>query len=88
MQKYYAHTDFISTDAKDFELYVEVYLANHVDCLPLAEVMDTQAQEIQALRLAMDPRRWTQQHHEAWHRALPNTQAAFDALLAIVNTSE
>lgn len=31
MKKYYAHADSVSTDSKDFEFFVEVYLANQAD---------------------------------------------------------
>jgi hypothetical protein len=31
MQKYYAHTDSVKVDSKEFDYYVELYLANQVD---------------------------------------------------------
>jgi hypothetical protein len=32
------------------------------------------------LSVAMDPRRWSRAHHDAWHRNLPDVHAAFAAL--------
>lgn len=36
--------------------------------------------ELTRLRAALSPRQWTQAMHDAWHKALPDTQAAFEAL--------
>ena len=38
----------------------------------------------EAYEQALDPRRWTQEMHDAWHKALPDTQAAFAALRACI----
>lgn len=35
------------------------------------------------LTIALDPRRWTQEHIAAWHRNIPDTFAAFEALRAV-----
>ena len=31
MEKYYAHADSVKTDSKEFDYYVELYLADQVD---------------------------------------------------------
>lgn len=36
--------------------------------------------ELTRLRAALNPRQWTQAMHDAWHKTLPDTQAAFEAL--------
>lgn len=36
--------------------------------------------EIQELRALLDPRRWTKETSDRWHRALPDLQAAFRAI--------
>lgn len=41
---------------------------------------------IQALELAMNPRFWTKEQNDAWCRAIPNLQAAFDAFDALKAT--
>lgn len=32
------------------------------------------------LDVLLDPRRWTREMNDAWHQAIPDLQAAFDAL--------
>jgi hypothetical protein len=36
--------------------------------------------DVQQLRLVLNPRFWTRQQNDAWHRNIPNMQKAFDAL--------
>lgn len=36
--------------------------------------------EVARLKKALNPRTWSGDQHDAWHRALPDTQAAFDAI--------
>lgn len=51
--------------------------------LSLAEFsqLTTAQEQIRALRDAFNPRTWTQEQHDAWHKHLPNTSAALAALL-------
>jgi len=37
----------------------------------------------QELNIALDPRKWTQSHHDAWHKHLPDVNKAFAALLTV-----
>jgi len=41
------------------------------------------ADEIKRLRTLLDPRMWTKEMSEAWHKNIPDTVAAFDALREI-----
>ena len=44
-----------------------------------AQLLDAWEQN-QRMQIALDPRRWTQAHHEAWSKNLPDVNAAFEAL--------
>jgi hypothetical protein len=35
------------------------------------------------LEIALNPRRWTRAHHDAWHRHIPDVHKAFAALLDV-----
>ena len=52
--------------------------------LSLANTLHAQLEQLEKenaeLRVALNPRQWTQAMHDAWHKALPDTQAAFEAL--------
>lgn len=41
--------------------------------------------EIQHLRSLLNPRMWTKEMHDEWHRKIPDVQAAFDALRGVPN---
>lgn len=43
-------------------------------------------EELQRLQVALDPRRWTTDHHEAWSKNLLDVHAAFAALKEVRNT--
>ena len=38
---------------------------------------------IEELEIALNPRFWGLEHHEAWHKNIPDVQKAFEALKAI-----
>ena len=53
---------------------------------PLSYGLDVDAgAEIQHLRSLLNPRMWTKEMHDEWHRKLPDLQAAFDALRGVPN---
>lgn len=61
MKKYFVPDEALADDARDLENAVtaeirQVYLASDVDALPLAVIIETQAQTILALREALE--RW------------------------------
>lgn len=41
---------------------------------------DIQIDKIKKLEILLNPRLWTEEMHRAWHQALPDIQAAFEAL--------
>jgi hypothetical protein len=49
-----------------------------------AERFTRQVERIAELEQALDPRRWTQEQHAAWHRNIPDVQAAFAALRSLM----
>lgn len=51
----------------------------------LENVVTLLAEENEHLSILLDPRQWTKEMHDAWHRALPDTIAAFAALREMEN---
>lgn len=66
----------------DFD-FPEGCLVRIADCepeLPNAE------DRIKELERKLNPRLWTEAEHQAWHRAIPNMQKAFDDLKEAIST--
>ncbi len=66
-----------------------IYYAQRVDtrkstdyerCKKVAKKIAMRVNSHQALINAFNPRTWTLEMHDAWHKNLPDTQKAFEAL--------
>ena len=50
-------------------------------CLDEAmKLLEAYAEENKRLKRCLNPRLWTQSMSDAWHKAIPDLQAAFEAL--------
>jgi hypothetical protein len=86
MKKRYVHYGSME-DAPD-EGLLAVYHASDVDAIHEQNtvVIRKQRERIEKLEKALNPRQWSREQSDAWHRAIPDVQAAFDALRSLMDS--